>query len=62
MLFAAKAFYGCRRAMAIVDLDGTNFEVCLIESGRMSESERACGHELFGRLQNITITMRTLPL
>jgi hypothetical protein len=62
MLFAAKAFYGCRRAMGIVDLDGTNFEICLIESDVMSESERAFGQELFGRLQNITITMRTLPL
>jgi hypothetical protein len=62
MLFAAKAFYGCRRAMGIVDLDGTNFEVCLIESDKMSESERAFGQELFGGLQNITITMRTLPL
>jgi hypothetical protein len=62
MLFAAKTFYGCRRAMAIVDLDGASFEVCLIESDTVHATDRTFGQELFGRLRNITVTVRNLPL
>jgi len=62
MLLAAKAFYGRRRGMGILDMDGAHYEVCLIESDVMSDTEREFGQQLFGNLKDITVTLSTLPL
>jgi hypothetical protein len=62
MLLAAKAFYGRRRGMGILDMDGAHYEVCLIESDVMSDTEREFGQRLFGKLKDITVTLSTLPL
>jgi hypothetical protein len=62
ILFAARAHYGCRRAMGIADRDGVGFEICLIETDAVSEAERAAGAELFGSLASMTIRTSALPL
>jgi hypothetical protein len=43
-------------------MDGAHYEVCLIESDVMSNTEREFGQQLFGNLKDITVTLSTLPL
>jgi hypothetical protein len=61
LLLAAMAFYGKQRGMAIVDRDGTNFEVALNSTRDHSIAAFHLGEQYFGKLRMDHIPATLIP-